>query len=166
MSTLVVAWWTVLKRLAADWLILTAAVVTVVLATVLLASGPIYADAVTLSALQRSLLDAPVRDAYLNIGQRLPADLYDTVDRLVVEAVAETFSPAGVDVLLHTKSESFDLPISTSNGTVELAVFEHFEAIARPRQSHRRKVATRHRRFRRDINPRSHFSGTGFERRG
>ena len=54
MSTLVVAWRTVLKRLAADWLILTAAVVTVVLATVLLASGPIYADAVTLSALQRS----------------------------------------------------------------------------------------------------------------
>ena len=36
MSTLVVAWRTVLKRLAADWLILTAAVVTVVLATVLL----------------------------------------------------------------------------------------------------------------------------------
>ena len=51
-------WWSPggrsLKRLAADWLILTAAVVTVVLATVLLASGPIYADAVTLSALQRS----------------------------------------------------------------------------------------------------------------
>ena len=50
--TVVAAWRVVVKRAAADRLMLTAAAITVVLATTLLAAGPIYSDAVTLSALR------------------------------------------------------------------------------------------------------------------
>ncbi|HEY6634001.1 MAG TPA: hypothetical protein VI141_00145, partial [Acidimicrobiia bacterium] len=65
-STLVTAMRAVLKRMRADWLIVGAAFTTITLAAILLASGPIYADAVTVSALQRSLAEAPVGDANVN----------------------------------------------------------------------------------------------------
>ena len=48
LSTLITTVGTVARRMRADWLIVGAAFTTVILATVLLASGPIYADAVTM----------------------------------------------------------------------------------------------------------------------
>ena len=49
------AWGVVLRRTRSDWVILSAAMITTLLATTLLASGPIYAGAVTLSGLHRTL---------------------------------------------------------------------------------------------------------------
>src|SRR5215216_5506129 len=58
------AWRLVLKRSASDLLIIAAAFVTVLLAAMLLAAGPIYANAVALSGLERTLADAPALFAF------------------------------------------------------------------------------------------------------
>lgn len=55
------AWRLVLKRAAHDRLVVAAAFLTILLAVTLLASGPVYAEAVALSGLRRTLEDAPVR---------------------------------------------------------------------------------------------------------
>lgn len=45
----------VVKRITSDWPVVTAALITVFLATMLLAAGPIYADAVSASALRATI---------------------------------------------------------------------------------------------------------------
>jgi len=68
------AWRIVLKRGAADWLILTAVAVTVVLATTLLAAGLIYSDSVTLGALRRTLESAPADEVNIEMSVRVRPD--------------------------------------------------------------------------------------------
>ena len=67
------AWRLVLKRAAHDRLVVAAAFVTILLATTLLASGPVYSEAVALSGLRRTLEDAPVREVTVAVQGRLPA---------------------------------------------------------------------------------------------
>ena len=69
-SALATATRTVVERIRADWLIVLAAFTTITLAAVLLASGPIYAEAVTRSALQRSLSGGPELPAVRGVRQR------------------------------------------------------------------------------------------------
>ena len=130
LSRLAAAWRILIQRLSADWLILTAAVVTVVLATVLLASGPIYADAVTLSALQRSLADAPVAEVNVEVTRRTDPEQYDLTDQIATREIEETFTTTGVDVLRHIETDPFDLPIESPDGLVSLASFEYLEEIS------------------------------------
>lgn len=129
LSTLFAAWRNLVKRLAADWLILTAAGVTITLSTILLASGPIYADAVTLSALQRTLDTAAVTDANALVEQRSPPELYELADELVVETAKEAFQATGVELLRQIESESFQFNEADSEGIVDLAVFRYLEAV-------------------------------------
>jgi hypothetical protein len=58
---------TVSRRIFNDWLIVGSAFVTILLAMVLLASGAIYADSPTISALRRSLGEAPASEANISI---------------------------------------------------------------------------------------------------
>ena len=70
------AWRLVFRRAGHDRLVVAAAFLTVLLATTLLASGPIYAEAVALSGLRRTLEDAPVAEKSVPNASRLEASAY------------------------------------------------------------------------------------------
>ena len=76
LSVIATAWRVVVKRAASDWLVVGAAAITILLATTLLAAGPIYADAVTLSSAQRTLADAELEEANVEISLRIQLDAY------------------------------------------------------------------------------------------
>ena len=129
-SSLFAAWRTILKRLRSDWLILLAAFVTIALATILLSSGPIYADAVTLSALGRTIEDAPIQDSQVEISQRIPPDLYAASERVVVQTVEAAFQSTGSQTRRMIEAESFGFPDPSESQKVDLIAFQHFEGIA------------------------------------
>ncbi|MGH3041911.1 MAG: FtsX-like permease family protein, partial [Gaiellaceae bacterium] len=103
-------WRVVLKRAAHDRVVVAAAFVTIILATTLLASGPVYADAVALSGLQRTLEDAPVRDVTIAVSGNLPADDYEAADERVSGGFEEAFGPGGATIHRSARSSSFSLP--------------------------------------------------------
>lgn len=121
---------TVAKRLTADWLILTAAALTIALSTVLLATGPIYADAVSLSSLQRSLASADASESAIAINQRLHAADVERVDDLVRTEVGRALRVTGAEISMQAETESFELPIETDSDVPAIAAIQHFEDIA------------------------------------
>ena len=130
MATLAVAWRTVIKRLVADWLVVVAVFVTVVLATALLAAGPIYADAVTISALQRSLAEAPVSTANIAAEVKVfPEDLA-TADEVTRTVLTDALTTTGADIFTHLEADAYGLESgSGQTDTTDLASIEHFEDI-------------------------------------
>lgn len=129
LSILVTAWRLVVKRALADWLILVAALVTIILATTLLAAGPIYADAVTLSAVRRTLTDAPVTEANVEITVRsTPADAL-AVDELVNAQAARAFDATGGVIYRRAVSESYALPEQPTDEVTDLVLIQAFEQL-------------------------------------
>ncbi|RIK45962.1 MAG: hypothetical protein DCC58_04830 [Chloroflexi bacterium] len=127
MTVISAAWRVVLKRSISDWLILAAAFLTIILATTLLAAGPIYADAVTLSGVRRTLHDAPVRDANLEISARIRGPEYAQLDSTVVSAGNGAFATTGAELWRTGRSESFALPGQEPDAVTDLVVFSFFE---------------------------------------
>ncbi|HEY6634058.1 MAG TPA: ABC transporter permease [Acidimicrobiia bacterium] len=128
-STLVTAMRAVLKRMRADWLIVGAAFTTVTLAAILLASGPIYADAVTVSALQRSLAEAPVGDANVNVEALVFPASYDEVDRLVRSIVTESLPGIGTTIHTHLEADAYELVGRSDDDVTLLASVQSFPGI-------------------------------------
>src|SRR5215204_2632242 len=95
MTMVSAAWRVVLKRSLSDWLILLAAFITILLATTLLASGPIYADAVTLSGVRRTLHDSPVRDSNVEVSARIRGPDYAALDETVLAVASGSFATTG-----------------------------------------------------------------------
>jgi len=123
------AWRIVLKRGAADWLILSAVAVTVVLATTLLATGPIYSDAVTLGALQRTLEASPVDEANIQISVRVKPESVSLANDVVGTQVARAFTAVEYDVYENVTAESYTLPAQMDDGVVDIAIFQYFEGV-------------------------------------
>ncbi|CAN5159706.1 ABC transporter permease [soil metagenome] len=122
------AWRIVVNRSLADWLILSAALVTVLIATTLLAAGPIYADAVALSGVHRTLEDAPVQDVNVEVSIRTDGERFAAADRNVQSTVAAYFSQTGGTIYRRGTSESYALPIQDNPDVVRnLALFGFFE---------------------------------------
>jgi hypothetical protein len=124
------AWRVVLKRAAHDRIVVAAALVTIVLATTLLASGPVYADAVALSGLQRTLEDAPVRETTLQISGNETPDEAAAADRRVTSAVEDAFGPGGATVYRSARSGSYTLPALTGVPDDALTVFAAYDDLA------------------------------------
>lgn len=125
-SVFAAAWRVILKRTRADWLILAAATLIILLSTTLLAAGPIYAGAVTLSGLHRTLADAEVIDADVEISSRVrPADYRAMNDTVAADAGA-TFAPTGASVERMGRSDSFALP-GQQDDVTDLAIFGFFD---------------------------------------
>lgn len=129
LSILVTAWRLVVKRALADWLILVAALVTIILATTLLAAGPIYADAVTLSAVRRTLNDSPVIEANVQLTVRSTPGNALAVDELAKAESQRAFNATGGMIYRRAVSESYALPNQPTDRVTELALFEAFEQI-------------------------------------
>lgn len=128
-ALLAASWGVLLKRLRADWLLLAATGLTIVLATTLLAAGPLYTESVTLAGLRRTLGAAPPPDANLALTASLLGRSYAATDRVVAARLAETLGPTGGAVWRSGRSESFALPGQPANDVRDLAVFAFFEGI-------------------------------------
>ncbi len=121
----------VVKRTRADWLIVAAAALIILLATTLLSAGMIYAGAVSQSGLQRTLRDAPVRDANVEVSARVAADRLVTTDQRIRSELAATFGRVGVDVLRVGESDSFQLPAQLGQADrTNLTLLGFFDRIA------------------------------------
>jgi hypothetical protein len=125
------AWRLVLKRAGHDRLVVGAAFVTIVLATTLLASGPIYAEAVALSGLHRTLEDAPVREGTLEVSGQLPAADYEAANERVTQALTAIFGPGDVAIHRSGRSDSFALPASEGIPASALTAFAYYDDLAR-----------------------------------
>lgn len=124
------AWRLVLKRAAHDRLVVAAAFLTILLATTLLASGPVYAEAVALSGLRRTLEDAPVREVTVAVSGRLPAAEYENADARVTRTLASVFGPEGVAVYRSAVSDSYALPSRPGVPAGALTVFGTYVGLA------------------------------------
>jgi hypothetical protein len=124
------AWRIVVNRSLADWLILSAALVTVLIATTLLAAGPIYADAVTLSGVHRTLADSPIPDVNLMVSVRTNQDRIAGHEQLVLSEVGTTLQATGGQIFRRGQSESYALPFHDDEDRIRnLAVFTFFDAL-------------------------------------
>ncbi len=119
----------VLARIRADWVVTAAAGLVILVATTLLASGLIYADAVTLQGLRRSLDDAPVRTVNLQATTRLAPVQLTAADPAVRRTVASAL-PVPATILRVQESDTFALPIQPPDGVHNLAVFGAYQDVA------------------------------------
>jgi len=126
-SVLATSWRVVVQRAAADRIILLAALITILLAAMLVASGPIYADAVSLSAVRRTLADAEVQDANAEITVRVNGASYPEANDRVTSEVAATFSLTGGTIQRRGTSDSYALPDQPGEVVTDLAVFRFFD---------------------------------------
>lgn len=129
LSVIAAAWGVVLRRTRSDWVILSAAMITTLLATTLLASGPIYAGAVAVSGLHRTLNDAPTTDANEQITIRADQHEFAAVDELARRHAQAAFSPTGGTILRSARSESFALPGQDPDDVTDLAIFSHYQQL-------------------------------------
>ena len=110
-----------LRRVRAEAFITSAALVAVGLALVLLASGPIFADAVSTGALRRSLVDAPSRDSSVVIDGRLWLDEVEEADDVVVAEVESAMADIDPLVLRSIEaSTAYAVPQQPSETTTDL----------------------------------------------
>lgn len=121
------AWRLVLKRAAHDRLVVAAAFLTILLAATLLASGPVYSEAVALSGLRRTLEDAPVREVTVAIQGRLPAEDRAAADERVTDTLETVFGPDGVAIHRSVVSDSYALPAIDGVPEEALAVFGYYD---------------------------------------
>jgi FtsX-like permease family len=125
-SILVAAWGQVLRRARADWLVLSAAWLTILLATTLLSAGPIYGSAVSVSGLRRTLQEAPLQKANVQVSLDAdPAD-YPARDAQASRAARQAFAPIGAALERSGRSSSFALPGQSPDAVAELMVFAFF----------------------------------------
>ena len=124
------AWRLVLKRAAHDRLVVAAAFLTILLAATLLASGPVYSEAVALSGLRRTLEDAPVREVTVAVQGRLPAAELGATDERVTGTLEEVFGRDGVTIHRSGLSDSYALPPIEGVPDDALAVFGSYEDLA------------------------------------
>lgn len=126
-SVLATSWRVVVRRAVADRIILFAALVTILLAAMLVASGPIYADAVSLSAVRRTLADAEVQDANAEITVRTMSDNYAVANERVNTEVAGAFALTGGEIYRRGTSDSYALPGQPDDNVTDLTVFRFFD---------------------------------------
>jgi hypothetical protein len=129
LSTAVAAWRNLVKRLSVDWLILAAGLVTILLAMILLAAGPIYADAVTESALRRTLDISSPADSTVTIEVRTPPDGYDTVDAIATTALTKALAGVEAPITRVIDAQSLRLPVQNAEDTVDLGQLRYMEGI-------------------------------------
>ncbi len=127
---LLTGWLLVLKRTRADWMILSANFLTMVLATTLLATAPIYAEAVASAGLRRELLDAPITGANLQISLSLPGSRFTQADTDVRDALGSIVGLTHGSGTRAGFSSTFGIPAGATAGSVQpLAVFGFFDRL-------------------------------------
>jgi len=101
--------------------------VTILLAATILAAGPIYANAVAASGLERTLADAPARDSGLQVSARIPLDDLDRTSPRVERTLKDAFGDASAPVYRSAVSDSYELPAARGREQGSLAVFAFYD---------------------------------------
>lgn len=91
----------------------------------LLASGPIYADAVTISSLHRSLEEAPVDGANIRASIQAYPELYPEADDVVRHVVRQALPDS--QVFAHLEADAYEIDGRSTQGLTELASLHYFE---------------------------------------
>lgn len=128
-SILGAAWRVVIKRTRADWLILAAAMLIILLATTLLSAGSIYASAVAISGLHRTLNDSPITEANVEVNARVRSSEFRAFDAAVADVANDAFSVTGGPILRVGRSDSFALPDQPGDEVRNLTIFGFYENI-------------------------------------
>ena len=129
MHSLLAAWRVSLHRTRADWPIVAAAWLIVLLAATLLAAGPIYSSAVSLAGLHRVLEDADVADANIEVTARVDlADAPASLDKVTAE-LGRGAGTIGMSVVAAGTSDSYALPSQASDQVRDLATFGFIDGI-------------------------------------
>lgn len=129
MQSLLAAWRVSLHRTRADWPIVAAAWLIVLLAATLLAAGPIYSSAVSLAGLHRVLDDAKVADANIEVTARVfPAEAAPALEKVTAK-VRRAFAEIGVEVFSEGRSDSYALPDQASEQVRDLTTIGFVEGV-------------------------------------
>ncbi len=124
-------WLVVLKRTRANWPILSANFLTMLLATTLLAAAPIYARTVAGAGLRQELRDAPVTGANIQVSLSVPGSSFGQADQEVRQALGPIVDLTHGSGTRAGFSSSFGLPDTQSNGdTKSLAIFGFFDRLS------------------------------------
>jgi FtsX-like permease family len=128
-NRLLAAWRVSLHRTRADWPIVAAAWLIVLLAATLLSAGPIYSRAVSLAGLHRVLADSPTADANIEIMARVPlAEAPDALQH-VGEQIGAASGGLAVDVAASGRSDSYALPGQQPDQVRDLAVLGFLDGV-------------------------------------
>ena len=129
MHSLLAAWRVSLHRTRADWPIVAAAWLIVLLAATLLAAGPIYSSAVSLAGLHRVLEDADVADANIEVTARVElADAPASLEKVGAD-LGGTAGAIAMAVVASGSSDSYALPSQASDQVRDLATFGFVDGV-------------------------------------
>lgn len=118
---------TVLRRIRADWAVLLASAVTLLLAAMLVSSAPIYSRAVNDAGLQRSLNDADVPASHVEVSGRFHGGNFASADELVSEETSRLRAAAEADLYRYGQSDSFAFP--DQEDVRDLTVFAFYQSL-------------------------------------
>lgn len=122
-------WRVSLHRTRADWPIVAAAWLITLLAAVLLAAGPIYASAVSVAGLHRTLVDAPVTEANIEVSMRSAPSGAAALDSPVRGELQRLIGPLGGAIRESGRTDSFALPDQPESGVRDLTVLGFAEGL-------------------------------------
>ncbi len=120
-----------LRRSRADWPIVLAAGLMCTLAASLLAAGVMYASAVSVASLHRTLADAPVTGANLQLTSRIDHAAWPAVDATLSDELRGTLGPVAPTIDRFGRTDSFALPEQPAGGVRDLVTLEFLEGIER-----------------------------------
>lgn len=119
------------RRAGFDRVTAVAGLLTAALSLTLVAAGPVYADAVTVSALRKSLVETSSELTSIVVDTSVPSGDLDAVDRLVVARVRSSISSVGGDVSRRLASDSYGVSVPDPDELVPLAMLRSVEGISR-----------------------------------
>jgi hypothetical protein len=103
-------WRVSLRRTRADWPIVLAASLTMMLATTILAAGPIYSAAVSVAGLRQLLAEAPVKAANVRVSAQVPLDGVDSVDQAIAGELQRLVGRLPAELARFATGDGFALP--------------------------------------------------------
>lgn len=115
------------RRMMSDWTVVAAAFATIVLAATLLSAGPIYGEAITISAFDRAMRNAPPSESALSISARPFTEDFEAVDAILGEQVAQALSPARAPITAIARASILEM--STDGGDFDLVETWHVSGI-------------------------------------
>jgi hypothetical protein len=118
---------TVLRRIRADWAVLLASAVTLLLAAMLVSSAPIYSRAVNDAGLQRSLNDAETTESHVEVSGRYHGGSFSRIDELVTDETSRLRATADAALYRYGRSDSFAFP--DQEDVRDLTIFAFYQSL-------------------------------------
>ncbi|HEY7132643.1 MAG TPA: ABC transporter permease [Candidatus Limnocylindrales bacterium] len=119
----------VVQRSLADWPVVLAALLLLICATTLLATGVVYGDAVAAGGLHRAMLDGPPSARSVVVGMAANPDQVDALDAIVRPELARAMTATGGAILREARTGSFANVATPADQVTDLTVFESLDGL-------------------------------------